>query len=91
MTQYDKRLVSKKELKTLCGIPYTPNTSDVSKRRANSPSGYSSGRIGSRGCCRRWMRGWASASLFAVCPLTIRLPFDGAGMAGVHNRPSLQL
>jgi len=24
MTQYDKRLVSKKELKTLCGIPYTP-------------------------------------------------------------------
>jgi len=24
MTQYDKRLVSKKELKTVCGIPYTP-------------------------------------------------------------------
>lgn len=24
MAQYDKRLVSKKELKTVCGIPYTP-------------------------------------------------------------------
>ena len=24
MLQYDKRLVSKKELKTVCGIPYTP-------------------------------------------------------------------
>ena len=24
MSQYDKRLVSKKELKTVCGIPYTP-------------------------------------------------------------------
>lgn len=24
MTQYDKRLVTKKELKTVCGIPYTP-------------------------------------------------------------------
>ena len=24
MIQYDKRLVSKKELKTVCGIPYTP-------------------------------------------------------------------
>ena len=24
MNQYDKRLVSKKELKTVCGIPYTP-------------------------------------------------------------------
>ncbi|MBI5165629.1 MAG: AlpA family phage regulatory protein [Magnetospirillum sp.] len=24
MTQYDKRLVSKKELRTVCGIPYTP-------------------------------------------------------------------
>jgi prophage regulatory protein len=24
MAQYDKRLVNKKELKTVCGIPYTP-------------------------------------------------------------------
>jgi len=24
MAQYDKRLVSKKELKSVCGIPYTP-------------------------------------------------------------------
>lgn len=24
MIQYDKRLVSKKELKSVCGIPYTP-------------------------------------------------------------------
>jgi len=24
MSQYEKRLVSKKELKTVCGIPYTP-------------------------------------------------------------------
>lgn len=24
MTQFDKRLVSKKELRTVCGIPYTP-------------------------------------------------------------------
>lgn len=24
MTQFGKRLVSKKELKTVCGIPYTP-------------------------------------------------------------------
>lgn len=24
MAQYDKRLVSKKELRTVCGIPYTP-------------------------------------------------------------------
>lgn len=24
MTQYGKRLVSKKELRTVCGIPYTP-------------------------------------------------------------------
>lgn len=24
MSQYDNRLVSKKELKTVCGIPYTP-------------------------------------------------------------------
>lgn len=24
MTQYSKRLVSKKELRTVCGIPYTP-------------------------------------------------------------------
>ncbi|HEY8948344.1 MAG TPA: AlpA family phage regulatory protein [Rhizomicrobium sp.] len=24
MTQYEKKLVSKKELKTVCGIPYSP-------------------------------------------------------------------
>ena len=24
MVQYDKQLVSKKELRTVCGIPYTP-------------------------------------------------------------------
>ncbi|MDR3517795.1 MAG: AlpA family phage regulatory protein [Azospirillaceae bacterium] len=24
MTQYEKRLVTKKELKSVCGIPYTP-------------------------------------------------------------------
>jgi len=24
MAQYEKRLVSKKELRTVCGIPYTP-------------------------------------------------------------------
>jgi prophage regulatory protein len=24
MAQFDKRLVSKKELRTVCGIPYTP-------------------------------------------------------------------
>lgn len=24
MSQYDQRLISKKELKTVCGIPYTP-------------------------------------------------------------------
>ena len=24
MTKFDKRLVSKKELRTVCGIPYTP-------------------------------------------------------------------
>jgi prophage regulatory protein len=59
MIQFDKRLVSKKELKSVCGIPYAPQHIGRLEAAGKFPKrvNLGPGRVGSRGCCPRWMRG----------------------------------
>jgi len=47
MTQYEKRLVSKKELKSVCGIPYTPQHIGRLERAGKFPKrvNLGSGRV----------------------------------------------
>ena len=88
MIQFDKRLVSKKELKSVCGIPYTPQhigrlEAGWEISQAGKPGAGSGRMVDVRGGC---------VGERAYCRTRYTLSRDflltGRGMVVVHNRPS---